>query len=147
VDSDRDGVTDDKDRCPNTPAGTKVDEIGCFQEITLRGVLFDVNSAELTAAARGQLDTVIADLKRLPADVAASFRITIEGHTDSTGADAYNLDLSNRRSGSVRDYLVAGGLPASILTATGKGEAEPVDSNATAEGRANNRRVVIRGSR
>ncbi|HEU0226008.1 MAG TPA: TonB-dependent receptor, partial [Steroidobacteraceae bacterium] len=147
VDSDGDGVTDDKDRCPNTPAGTKVDEIGCFQEITLRGVLFDVNSAELTAAARGQLDTVIADIKRLPPDVAASFRITIEGHTDSSGADEYNLDLSNRRSGSVRDYLVAGGLPASILTATGKGEAEPVDTNATAEGRANNRRVVIRGSR
>ncbi len=147
VDSDGDGVTDDKDRCPNTPAGTKVDAAGCFLEITLRGVLFDVNSAELTAAARGTLDTVIADIKRLPADLAANFRITVEGHTDSSGADAYNLDLSNRRSGSVRDYLVAGGLPASILTATGKGEAEPVDSNATAEGRANNRRVVIRGSR
>jgi outer membrane protein OmpA-like peptidoglycan-associated protein len=147
VDSDRDGVTDDKDRCPNTPAGTKVDAVGCFLEITLRGVLFDVNSAELTAAARATLDTVIADIKRLPADLAANFRITVEGHTDSTGADAYNLDLSNRRSGSVRDYLVEGGLPASILTATGKGEAEPVDSNATAEGRANNRRVVIRGSR
>ncbi|MGQ0430144.1 MAG: TonB-dependent receptor domain-containing protein [Gammaproteobacteria bacterium] len=147
VDSDGDGVTDDKDRCPNTPRGTQVDRDGCFREITLRGVLFDTNSAELTAAASSQLDTVIADIKGLPADIAANFRVTIEGHTDSTGADAYNLDLSNRRSGSVRDYLVAGGLPASILTATGKGEAEPVDSNSTAGGRANNRRVVIRGSR
>lgn len=57
------------------------------------------------------------------------------------------MGLSDRRAGAVRDYLVAGGLPASILTASGKGEAEPVDTNATAEGRANNRRVVIRGSR
>jgi OOP family OmpA-OmpF porin len=140
-------VTDNIDRCPNTPAGTSVDAIGCFREITLRGVLFDVNSAELTAGAKSQLDTVIADLKSLPADVAAGFRISIEGHTDSSGSDAYNQDLSQRRAGAVRDYLVAGGLQASALNATGMGETSPVDSNSTKEGRANNRRVVIKGSR
>jgi OOP family OmpA-OmpF porin len=140
-------VTDDKDRCPNTAAGVSVDEIGCFREITLRGVLFDVNSAELTADAKGQLDKVLADIRSLPADVAAGFQVTIEGHTDSTGSDAYNMGLSQRRADAVDGYLAAGGMKASAMTAKGMGEASPVDTNATREGRANNRRVVIRATR
>jgi OOP family OmpA-OmpF porin len=71
----------------------------------------------------------------------------VEGHTDSTGSDAYNRGLSQRRADAARDYLVEKGLPASIITARGMGEGSPVDSNDTAEGRHNNRRVVIRATR
>ena len=101
----------------------------------------------MTPAARAQLDTLVADLKTRPADVVAGARIAIEGHSDSVGADAYNQSLSERRAGSVRQYFIDAGLGASELVATGAGEAVPVDTNATAEGRSNNRRVVIRVTR
>ena len=146
-DADKDGVTDDKDRCPNTAAGIQVDAIGCFREVTLRGLLFETNSAELNSDARTQLDTAAANFKALPADVAAGVSIVVEGHTDSTGSDAYNQGLSQRRADSARQHLVDAGLPGSIITAKGMGEASPVDSNDTAEGRHNNRRVVIKATR
>jgi outer membrane protein OmpA-like peptidoglycan-associated protein len=70
----------------------------------------------------------------------------VEGHTDSTGADAYNQALSERRANSVLRYLVDAGVPASRLSAQGFGESQPVADNDTAEGRAQNRRVVLRRS-
>jgi iron complex outermembrane recepter protein len=146
-DGDKDGVTDDKDRCPQTPAGVAVDEIGCFKEITLRGMLFEFDSSALTAETRALLDGLVADLRTRPADIVAGAAIAIEGHTDSDGSDAYNQSLSERRAGSVRQYFIDAGLGASELVATGAGESNPVDSNATAEGRSNNRRVVIRVTR
>ena len=146
-DGDKDGVTDDKDRCPNTRAGIQVDAIGCFREFTLRGVLFETDSSELSAAARTELDAVVAAYKQLPPDVAAGVKVSVEGHTDSTGADAYNQGLSERRAGAVGGYLTAGGIPASIVSTKGFGEASPTDSNDSAEGRANNRRVVIKATR
>ena len=146
-DADKDGVTDDKDRCPNTSAGIQVDAIGCFREVTLRGLLFETNSAELSADARTQLDTAAANFKALPADVAAGVSIVVEGHTDSTGSDAYNQGLSERRANAARQHMVDAGVPASIITARGMGEGSPMDSNDTAEGRHNNRRVVIKATR
>lgn len=139
-DSDRDGVTDDKDKCPGTPSGVAVDEFGCPRQgsITLEGVTFELNSATLTADARTVLDGVAADLRKYP-----RLRIELQGHTDSLGADAYNLQLSQRRAESVRDYLVSAGVSASQLEARGYGETTPIDTNATAEGRARNRRVVM----
>ena len=71
----------------------------------------------------------------------------MEGHTDNTGSDAYNQGLSQRRADAARQHLVDAGLPASIVTAKGMGEGSPVDSNDTAEGRHNNRRVVIPATR
>lgn len=65
------------------------------------------------------------------------------GHTDSTGPDAYNQKLSERRANSVKEYLVSRGVPADRIYTEGKGEAEPVATNATREGRAQNRRVEI----
>ncbi len=65
----------------------------------------------------------------------------IEGHTDSQGDDAFNLDLSQRRANSVRRYLVEQGITAERLEAVGYGETKPVDTNKTAAGRENNRRV------
>jgi OOP family OmpA-OmpF porin len=140
-------VTDDKDRCPNTAAGVQVDSVGCFREFTLRGVLFETNSAELGAAGRAELAAVVSEFKRLPADLAAGVKVSVEGHTDSTGSDAYNQGLSERRAGTVGAYLVEAGLPASMVSTSGLGESSPVDTNDTAEGRQNNRRVVIKATR
>lgn len=140
ADSDNDGVTDDRDRCPGTPAGTLVDSEGCPQRgsITLQGVTFELDSAQLTADSRPILAGVAVDLKRLP-----RLRVEMQGHTDSSGSDAYNLSLSERRANSVREFLVAEGVPAERVTARGYGEGQPVSNNGTAEGRAMNRRVVM----
>jgi iron complex outermembrane receptor protein len=146
-DQDKDGVTDDKDRCPNTTQGVAVDDIGCFREVALRGLLFGTDSTELSAQDRGRIDQAIAQYKSLPDDIEAQTRITIEGHTDNTGADAYNQGLSERRANAVRDYVVSQGVNPAQITTVGKGESEPTDDNSTAEGRQNNRRVVIRASR
>ncbi len=85
------------------------------------------------------MDEAINILKQ-EGDVA----IVCAGFTDSIGSDQYNLKLSMRRAEAVRDYLVAGGIAASRIKAEGFGEADPVASNATADGRAQNRRVELR---
>jgi len=146
-DQDKDGVTDDKDRCPNTTPGVAVDDIGCFREVTLRGLLFSTDSSELTAEDKSRIDAAIAQYKTLPDDIEAQTRVVVEGHTDNTGADAYNQALSERRATAVKDYVVAQGVNPAQVTTVGKGEAEPADDNTTKEGRQNNRRVVIRATR
>jgi len=70
--------------------------------------------------------------------------IEVGGHCDSDGSDAYNLKLSDRRAKAVRDYLVKMGVPATRMTARGYGESQPVEDNATKEGRAANRRVELK---
>ncbi len=140
ADSDNDGVLDTIDRCPGTPPGTLVDAVGCPQRgaITLKGVNFEFNSDQLTADSRPILAGVATDLKKFP-----RLRVEMEGHTDSVGADAYNLGLSQRRADSVRAFLLSEGVPAERVTAKGHGETMPVAPNTTAEGRALNRRVVM----
>jgi outer membrane protein W/outer membrane protein OmpA-like peptidoglycan-associated protein len=145
-DSDGDGVFDDKDRCPGTTPGVKVDAIGCFVEATLK-LGFEFDSAKLTGEDMKQLDGALSNLKSFPADVVSSIKVKVAGHTDSRGRDAYNQDLSERRAASVRDYLVAGGFPAGQIDTIGYGETQPVADNATDEGRAANRRVVITATR
>jgi OmpA-OmpF porin, OOP family len=115
--------------------------------VELRGVRFETSSAELSAADKARLDEAVGNYKRLPADVAQGTKIVVEGHTDNTGSEAYNLALSQRRADSVKQHLVDGGIPAALITTVGKGFADPVDSNSTREGRANNRRVVVRATR
>lgn len=142
-DSDGDGVPDSRDRCPNTPHGTRVDADGCPIEkqapIVLKGVTFAFDSAELTPGARSRLDNVVDALKASP---DMSFRI--DGYTDSIGTEAYNRKLSQRRMDSVREYLLGHGIDAGRITAAeGHGESDPVASNATAAGRAQNRRVAL----
>lgn len=140
ADTDADGVTDDKDRCPGTAPGVAVDEFGCPRKgsITLEGVTFELDSARLTADSRSVLDTTAADLKKYP-----RMRIELQGHTDSSGAAAYNMNLSEQRANSVRTYLVEQGVGTAQLSARGYGEAQPIDTNATPDGRSNNRRVVM----
>ena len=134
-------MTDNLDRCPDTPPGVAVDAFGCTRtgSITLEGVNFELNSARLTPSSREVLDAVAADLKKYP-----RLRIELQGHTDSTGSDSYNLDLSQRRAEAVRDYLIEQGVSPQQLTAKGYGETEPIADNSTAAGRAANRRVVMR---
>lgn len=139
ADTDRDGVIDANDRCPNTPAGDKVDAVGCSLTIRLE-VLFDTNSATIKPDSYAALDRVVTYMK----ETAPSATGVVEGHTDDQGSDATNLALSQRRADAVMKYLVDKGVAASRLTAKGFGESQPVADNSTREGRAQNRRVVLR---
>src|SRR3954471_1135910 len=108
--------------------------------ITLSGqVLFVTGKSELLPAARDQLDQVATALK----DQGDLKPMVVEGYTDSVGSDATNLKLSKDRAESVCAYLVSKGVPSDKITSVGKGKANPVASNDTPEGRANNRRVEI----
>lgn len=135
LDGDRDGVVDRLDRCPNTPAGDKVDTVGCGLTIALQ-VNFDNNSATIKPESHGELDNLVEFLKAVP-----SARGTLEGHTDSVGSDTYNRNLSQRRADSVKAYVTGKGIEAARIEARGFGESQPIADNATAEGRAQNRRV------
>jgi outer membrane protein OmpA-like peptidoglycan-associated protein len=106
--------------------------------VTLSGdVLFEFDRATLLPAAELKLRQLADTLKR------ASLGLTVEGHTDAIGSDAYNQDLSTRRAVAVRDYLLAQGVPADRLKVAGFGEGRPIATNTTDEGRAMNRRVEI----
>lgn len=107
--------------------------------ITLNGsVLFRTDEATLMPGAETRLDQVADALAG-----STDRNVVVEGYTDSQGADAYNIDLSQRRANAVRDYLVRRGYPADRVQARGLGKTRPIADNATAEGRANNRRVEI----
>jgi len=108
--------------------------------ITLEGaVLFVTGKSELAPLAQQKLGEVAKALN----DIDTSKRIVVEGHTDSRGSDEDNLTLSQRRAAAVRDYLVSQGVAADRITAVGRGETQPLATNETSEGRANNRRVEI----
>ncbi len=141
ADTDGDGVTDDVDKCPGTAPGVAVDAVGCERKgsITLEGVNFEFNSADLMVDSRPALDRVAVDLKKYP-----RLKVEMQGHTDSVGADAYNQNLSQRRADSVAQFLTNAGVPTGQVTARGYGESEPVADNKTEEGRAQNRRVVMK---
>lgn len=104
----------------------------------IKGVNFEFDSAKLTPQANAILDEAAAGVKGQP-----SVHYEVAGHTDSVGSDKYNQGLSNRRAMSVKDALVKRGVPAQQLTTRGYGESNPIASNATAAGRAENRRVEI----
>jgi outer membrane protein OmpA-like peptidoglycan-associated protein len=101
-------------------------------------VSFDVGSAAIRPALRGVLDPFATSLRDDP-----QARITIVGHTDSTGSEAVNNPLSVERAQSVRDYLVTRGVAATRIETAGRGEREPVADNSSEAGRAKNRRVEI----
>jgi len=107
--------------------------------ISLEGVYFETNSAELTASSTATLDRAVKTLQK-----RSTIKVEVAAHTDSRGKASYNLDLSNRRAASVMAYLVAHGVNADRLTSQGYGEAQPRADNATVAGRAKNRRVELR---
>jgi outer membrane protein OmpA-like peptidoglycan-associated protein len=105
---------------------------------SLGDVLFATGKSQLQPAALGTLDALLASISKEP-----NRHISVEGHTDSVGSASSNLSLSQRRADAVMQYLIAHGIAPQRISASGKGEANPVDSNATAEGRQHNRRVDV----
>ena len=93
----------------------------------------------IRTVSRTKLDEIAAIMQQYP-----NTRFVVEGHTDSSGDDAYNMDLSRKRAAAVVNYLVGKGINRSMLSSVGYGETQPIASNSTAEGRAQNRRVVVR---
>jgi outer membrane protein OmpA-like peptidoglycan-associated protein len=101
------------------------------------GILFDLGKDALKPGAKDSLGKAAATLK------ASETNIIVQGHTDSSGSDAVNQPLSERRAGHVRDFLAANGVPASRMTAIGYGESRPAVPNDTEANRALNRRVQL----
>jgi OOP family OmpA-OmpF porin len=106
------------------------------KKVILLGVNFETNKATLTRDSRNILEEAYAALIANP-----DAHVEISGHTDNVGSDAYNQDLSLRRAQTVRNWLVQRGIAGNRMKTAGKGEMEPVASNRTVEGRAENRRI------
>jgi outer membrane protein OmpA-like peptidoglycan-associated protein len=119
--------------------GAKVERVGEGILVTFdTGLLFGLDSAVVRPEAQANLRNLATDLGKYP-----DTDLMIVGHTDSTGTESYNLALSRRRAMAVSDYLVAQGVTRTRLKMDGRGELEPVASNATDEGRQQNRRVEV----
>lgn len=111
------------------------------QVITLSAdTYFDFDKSNLKPEGKEAIQKLAQDLNSRGANVQ---KITVVGNTDSKGTDAYNQKLSERRAAAVGNYMIENGVPASLIEAYGNGERNPVADNATAEGRAQNRRVDI----
>ena len=102
------------------------------------GTLFDFDKSVLKPAGKAALDGLVTDMTKVNVETVIAV-----GHTDAIGTDAYNRSLSLRRVEAVKAYLVSKGVPADRIKTEGKGESQPVASNQTREGRAQNRRVEI----
>ena len=144
-DRDGDGIPDHLDECPDE-FGTITNK-GCpeiIQEVEkidfhAKHILFEISSSKIKQESFSDLDEIIAIMKKFP-----DSRFTIHGHTDNTGSDALNMNLSKNRAKSVKDYFISKGINASRLESDGFGKNKPIDVNDTPEGRANNRRVEIK---
>lgn len=135
-DEDGDGVKDNKDECPGTPKGVKVNEKGCW---VIGDLFFDTGKSDIKPNSIAALDMVIAILKKFP-----ELKFEIQGHTDTDGTKPSNQKLSEKRANAVKDYLVKNGeIDPARLTAKGYGQDKPVASNKTAAGKAKNRRVQL----
>jgi OOP family OmpA-OmpF porin len=144
LDSDGDGVPDSLDQCPRTPSGVKVDANGCPVTILGAGaaawafndINFETGKADIQPASYSILNEIATALGANP-----QLNVVVEGHTDSTGARSFNMDLSQRRAQAVVDYLVGKGVSPSRLSAKGYGPDRPIADNDTRLGRSKNRRV------
>ncbi|WP_259068338.1 OmpA family protein [Mucilaginibacter sp. X4EP1] len=149
-DSDGDGVSDQFDKCPNTPAGTVVDGSGCpivfpkpdtikaaaVSAVTpYSNIQFEFDSSVLKTSSYPVLDATSADLR------SNSSVVTLAGYASSEGTAAHNLRLSKDRANSVKTYLVNSGVDAKRLKVKGLGETHPIADNSTEDGRVLNRRV------
>jgi outer membrane protein OmpA-like peptidoglycan-associated protein len=119
--------------------GARIERVGEGIKITFGGgLLFDVNRAELRPEAQAELVKLARILNKYP-----DTNILVEGHTDATGTEDYNMDLSRRRASSVGTFLAVQSVQRERLNAVGYGEIQPIASNQTAEGRQQNRRVEV----
>ena len=140
-DGDNDGVVDKDDHCPESENDAVVDKRGCEipEVIELPSVRFETNSDRLLSGAEIDLDAAAETLSANP-----NLIVEIAGHTDDRGDAEYNRGLSERRAKTVRDYLIAKSAVEANLSWRGYGESQPVADNDSAEGREQNRRVVLR---
>ncbi len=136
-DRDRDGVEDSIDQCPNTPCDFSVDKKGCPVKAILR-IHFDTDKANIRPESQPKVDKFANFLIQNKGSL-----VRIEGHTDFRGSDNYNMILSKKRAASIKKSLMESGVSASRLTAIGKGEKEPIASNKTEDGMAQNRRIEV----
>ena len=147
-DTDGDGVADIDDRCPRikgTFANKGCPEIAKEDVVKITKIaskiFFENNSDKLKVASLVQLDELAAILNRYDAA-----NLLVEGHTDEVGKDDFNMKLSQKRTESVKKYLISKGISDARLTAIGFGETRPIADNKTALGRAKNRRVELKTS-
>ena len=146
-DTDGDSILDKDDKCPNV-AGV-ASEGGCPEIISneakigmnafAQAILFKIESASFEIGVNDNLDGMIAIMKKYPQSEFA-----VKGYTDNSGSVSGNLKLSSSRANAVKDYLIANGIPAARLTATGFGQDSPIASNKTRAGRVQNRRVEVK---
>ena len=134
-DGDGDGVCDQDDLCPRTPAGVPVDGRGCW--IAAYSQFFDFDKAEVKSAYYSRLRRAAEVLERNP-DLPT---LIIAGYTDNVGTSEYNFDLGRRRAEAVKALLMEYGVSANRLRVESFGETRPITTNETVEGRARNRRV------
>jgi outer membrane protein OmpA-like peptidoglycan-associated protein len=119
--------------------GAKIERVGEGIKITFdSGLMFDVNKATLRSQSQQNLANLATILNKYP-----DTNILLEGHTDATGTDEYNLDLSRQRAQSVANYLSTQQVMATRFTIMGYGEAQPIATNDSSEGRQQNRRVEV----
>lgn len=119
--------------------GAEIERVGEGILVTFdSGILFDYDSATVKPAARDNLRNLAASLQKYPGT-----NVVLVGHTDADGADAYNQTLSERRAAAAAAVLTGQGVPRNRIDATGRGEVEPVASNDSASGKAQNRRVEV----
>jgi OOP family OmpA-OmpF porin len=148
TDSDGDGVADKFDKCPNTPAGSKIDGSGCpLPKMTLsiaekkvvddviQRLEFQLKKSDIQPSSFASLDSLAHLI------LTKKAKLKIDGYTDNTGPDWRNLALSNNRANAVKKYLIKKGVDPESITATGYGNTNPIASNETLEGRKQNRRV------
>ncbi|KAB7530761.1 OmpA family protein [Flagellimonas olearia] len=121
--------------------GAEVKRVGEGINVTFsgeNGVYFDTNKSDIKGASATTLDKLAGIFKEYPKS-----NILVEGHTDSAGSDAYNMTLSQQRAQSVTNYLTSKGISSGRFTTKWYGETQPIETNETAEGRAQNRRVEL----
>lgn len=143
ADSDRDGVPDSRDNCPDTPRNYAVDADGCpipVEEVATVELMvnFDFDRSEVKSEYFSEIEEVADFMAQFP-----DIDIELEGHTDSRGTEAYNLSLSDRRVAAVRQVMIDRfNVDANRVTSRGFGESQPIATNDTDAGRAENRRVM-----
>ncbi|WP_322740907.1 OmpA family protein [Endozoicomonas gorgoniicola] len=138
IDSDGDGVPDGLDKCPNTMKGAPVDAQGCYLEVSenLGEIYFIFDKENLDDASRQLLDNVSQKMKDNP-----DLKLRVYGYTDNSGEPAYNVDLSQRRADTVRDYLVKQGISGDRIKPMAGGVI--LEHNNTPAGRASNRKASL----
>lgn len=145
IDTDKDGIDDYSDLCPKVP-GVKKNK-GCPElkkadadalQMAFDNLLFETNSDVIVESSFASLDALAKVFRNNP-----KYKLYLEGHTDSEGNDEANMDLSKRRSASVKKYLAKKGVNETRITTDGFGETRPVASNDTPDGRHKNRRVEM----